>query len=160
MARRSKPFHWPGSNRRIRGLAITPAKRRSDSTVAKFDPRMVGNGRGAKLYSSSNWDFAGAQNNYLNDFGGICAADAADAYEIADVADALSRGGGATKLCKYKGVSGVSGGGRLAEPAYFHRRDPRSAAADRRRRLLELNCQPRGSCRWQREPPPSIEPGA
>lgn len=77
---------------------------------AAFLPGMniVGNGRGAKLYSSSNWDFAGAQNNYLYDFGGICAADAADAYEIADVTDALSRGGGATKLCKYKGVSGVS----------------------------------------------------
>lgn len=69
---------------------------------------IVGNGRGAKLYSSSNWDFAGAQNNYLYDFGGICTANATDAYEVADVADPVSRGGGATKLCKYKGAVGVS----------------------------------------------------
>ena len=71
---------------------------------------IVGAGRGAKLYSSSNWDFAGARNNYLYDFGGICAANATDAYEVADVADPVSRGGGATKLCKYKGAVGVSSG--------------------------------------------------
>ena len=79
-------------------------------TGSAFLPGMniVGNGRGAKLYSSSNWDFAGAQNNYLYDFGGVCTASASDAYEAADVADPVSRGGGATKLCKYKGARGIS----------------------------------------------------
>ena len=69
---------------------------------------ILANGRGAKLYSSSNWDFGGASNNYLYDFGGVCAASASDPYEVADVADPLSRGSGATKLCKYKGATGVS----------------------------------------------------
>ncbi len=69
---------------------------------------IVGSGRGAKLYSPSNWDFGNALNNYLYDFGGVCTASASDAYEAADVADPVSRGSGATKLCKYKGVTGVS----------------------------------------------------
>ncbi len=69
---------------------------------------IVGNGKGAKLYSSSNWDLSGALNNYLYDFGGVCAASATDPYEAADVADPVSRGGGATKVCKYKGATGVS----------------------------------------------------
>ena len=81
-----------------------------DGSGSAFLPGMniVGNGRGAKLYSSSYWNFGGAGNNYLYDFGGVCVASATDAYEAADVADPLSRGSGATKLCKYKGATGVS----------------------------------------------------
>lgn len=77
---------------------------------AAFLPGMniVGNGRGAKTYSSGNWDFSGALNNYLYDFGGVCTASATDDYVVADVADPVSRGGGATKVCKYKGAKGVS----------------------------------------------------
>ncbi len=71
----------------------------------------AGNGKGGangRTYSASNSDYGGAQNNYLFDFGGACTASATDPYEAADVADPVSRGGGATKLCKYKGASGVS----------------------------------------------------
>ena len=91
------PYFWPDEGD-IDGLG------------AAFLPGMnvLGNGRGAKLYSSSNWDFGSAKNNYLYDFGGICTASASDPYVVADVADALSRGGGSTKLCKYKGATGVS----------------------------------------------------
>lgn len=81
-----------------------------DGSGTAFLPGMsiVGNGRGAKSYSSSNWDLGSAKNNYLYDFGGVCTASALDASVIADVADPLSRGGGSTKLCKYKGATGVS----------------------------------------------------
>jgi len=81
-----------------------------NGTGAAFLPGMnvVGNGFGAKLYSSINWDLGSATNNYLYDFGGVCTSSATDAYELADVADPVSRGGGATKVCKYKGAAGVS----------------------------------------------------
>jgi hypothetical protein len=57
--------------------------------------------------SSGHWDLGSAANNYLYDYGGSCAA-SNDTYEAADVADTISRGSGATKVCKYKNVSGVS----------------------------------------------------
>ena len=58
-------------------------------------------------YNSSNWDLGSASNNYLYDYGGSCSA-SNDTYEAADVGDAISRGSGATKVCKYKGATGVS----------------------------------------------------
>lgn len=68
-----------------------------------------GNGRGSsRIYTAANWDLGAAQNNYLYDFGGACTADATDPYVAADVLDPVSRGAGATKLCKYKGATGVS----------------------------------------------------
>ncbi len=68
-----------------------------------------GYGRRSYTYDSSNWDLNSSNtlNNYLYDFGGSCAA-SNDAYEAADVADAISQGSGWTKVCKYKNVTGVS----------------------------------------------------
>ena len=42
-------------------------------------------------------------NSYLDDDGGTC--DDGDAYAVADVNDTISQGSGATKVCKYKGVT-------------------------------------------------------
>ncbi len=56
-------------------------------------------------------------NSYLNDGGGVCAS--GDVYETADLANPISHGSGASKICKYKGqavagvssaISGVNGG--------------------------------------------------
>ncbi|MEI2735744.1 MAG: TadE/TadG family type IV pilus assembly protein [Rhodoblastus sp.] len=65
-------------------------------------------GCGAQYYSF---------NSYLNDDGGTCAA--GDVYAVADAADPVSHGSGASKVCKYKNqpvanvlsaISGVNGG--------------------------------------------------
>ena len=65
-------------------------------------------GCGAQYYSF---------NSYLNDDGGTCAP--GDVHAIADAANPVSNGSGATKICKYKGqsvanvssaISGVNGG--------------------------------------------------
>ncbi len=77
--------------------------------LASLPGSTFGSGRNAVTYGSSTYTKTdNGQNNYLYDFGGVCVASAIDKYEVADIADAISKGSGATKLCKYKGVSGVS----------------------------------------------------
>lgn len=79
------------------------------SAVGSLPGATVGSGWYSVTYGSTTYTSTdNATNNYLYDFAGSCTASATDPYEVADVADSISKGSGATKVCKYKGVTGVS----------------------------------------------------
>ncbi len=99
------PYFWPdeadlNANSAVNGTAQLPGM-------------TVGSGYSSQTYTASTYSSIinnGSQNNYLYDFGGICGSTATDKYEVADLADPISKGSGATKLCKYKALSGTISG--------------------------------------------------
>ena len=96
------PYLWPDE-----GDVQGDGAPQLPSSSGKGNGNGWGNGNG-NGYCAANWQNASTgMNNYLYDFGGVCAV-TDDAYEAADVADAISQGSGATKICKYKGATGVS----------------------------------------------------
>jgi Flp pilus assembly protein TadG len=83
----------------------------SSSDLGDLPGASIGSGRNTYTYSSTTYTNTDTgQNNYLYDFGGICTSSATDKYYVADLANAISLGSGATKLCKYKASSGVLSG--------------------------------------------------
>ncbi len=105
-----------------------PSQSRPDTLFVPFvSPDDAGDATGGACYSftpSGQYPAAPACgsryysfNSYLSDTGGICSS--GDLYAAADLADPVSSGSGATKVCKYKGqsvanvysaISGVNGG--------------------------------------------------
>lgn len=106
----------------------TPSQSRPDTLFVPYlAPDEAGDATGGACYSftpSGQYPATpgcGSQyysfNSYLSDTGGVCSS--GDVYDAADLANPVSAGSGATKVCKYKGqsvanvssaISGVNGG--------------------------------------------------